>query len=71
MEMFFQIQFALFVLGALFLIGISFYVEHLEGRKDTRKDKYLAIFKTTLVVYTVWFVFSGFYATFFLVYPIG
>ena len=71
MENFFQIQFALFVLGALFLVVFSFYIEYLDGKVDKRKEKYLSIFKTTLVIYTVWFVFSGFYTTFFIVYPIN
>ena len=71
MENFFQIQFALFVLGALFLVVFSFYIEYLDGKMDKRKEKYLSIFKTTLVIYTVWFVFSGFYTTFFIVYPIN
>ncbi len=71
MEQFFQIQFTLFVIGAICLIAISFYVEHLDKKKDIRKDKYLGIFKTTLVVYTVWFIISGFYTTFFIVYPLN
>ena len=71
MEQFFQIQFAVFVMGAVFLIAISFYVEYLDGKNDKRKDRYLGIFKTTLVLYTVWFVFSGFYTTFFIVYPLN
>ena len=71
MENFFQIQFALFALGAAFLVVFSFYIEYLDGKMDKRKEKYLSIFKTTLVIYTVWFVFSGFYTTFFIVYPIN
>lgn len=71
MENYFQIQFALFALGAVFLVVFSFYIEYLDGKMDKRKDKYLSIFKTTLVIYTVWFVFSGFYTTFFIVYPIN
>ena len=71
MEQFFQFQFALFVIGAIYLIAISFYVEHLDKKKDKRRDKYLGIFKTTLVVYTVWFIISGFYTTFFIVYPLN
>ena len=71
MENYFQIQFALFALGAVFLVVFSFYIEYLDGKMDKRKEKYLSIFKTTLVIYTVWFVFSGFYTTFFIVYPIN
>lgn len=68
MEQFFKYQFVLFVLGAVFLLVISFYVEYLDKKNDYRKEKYLGIFKITLVVYTVWFIFSGFYTTFFIVY---
>ena len=70
MDQYFQIQFILFVFGAVFLIAISFYVEYLDKKEDVRKDRYLGIFKTTLVIYSIWFIFSGFYTTFFIVYPI-
>lgn len=69
MEQFFKFQFALLVLGAVFLIAFSFYVEALDRKKDHRKTKYLNIFKTILVVYTIWFVFSGFYFKFFTTLP--
>ena len=59
MEQFFKFQFVLLVLGAIFLISFSFYIETLDRKKDQRKAKYLNIFKTILVVYTIWFVFSG------------
>lgn len=69
MEQFFKIQFVLFVVGAVFLIGFSFYINALDGKKDEKKTKYLNIFKTVLVIYTVWFVFSGFYFKFFTDIP--
>ncbi len=65
MEQFFKFQFMLLVCGAVILIAFSFYIETLDRKKDQRKAKYLNIFKTILVVYTIWFVFSGFYFKFF------
>ena len=61
MEQFFKLQFAVLVIGAVCLICFSFYVESLDRKNDKRKTKYLNIFKTVLVIYTIWFVFSGFY----------
>jgi len=69
MEQFFKFQFMLLVLGAVFLISFGFYIETLDRKKDQRKAKYLNIFKTILVVYTIWFVFSGFYLKFFSYLP--
>ena len=69
MEQFFKLQFAILVIGAVFLIAFSFYVETLDRNKDQRKTRYLNIFKTILVVYTIWFVFSGFYFKFFTDLP--
>jgi len=69
MEQFFKFQFALLVIGAVFLILFSFYIEKLDSLNDQRKAKYLNIFKTVLVVYTIWFVFSGFYFKFFTSLP--
>lgn len=65
MEQFFKFQFVLLVIGAVFLVLWSFYVESLDKKNDPRKEKYLNIFKTVLVVYTVWFVLSSFYIKFF------
>ncbi len=69
MEQFFKFQLVLLVCGAVFLIAFSFYIENLDRKKDQRKAKYLIIFKTILVVYTIWFVFSGFYFKFFSYLP--
>jgi len=69
MEQFFKYQFVLLVFGAVFLIAFSFYIEMLDKKKDPRKLKYLNIFKTILVIFTVWFVFSGFYFKFFTNIP--
>ena len=69
MEQFFKYQFILFVAGAIFLVVWSFYVEALDNRGDKRKNKYLNIFKTALVVYSVWFILSSFYVKFFTVIP--
>jgi len=69
MEQFFKFQFVLLVLGAVGLVALGFYVESLDKRHDTGKDKYLKIFKTLLVVYTIWFILSGFYLKFFTDFP--
>ena len=69
MDQFFKFQFALLVLGAVFLVAWSFYVESLDKKQDERKDKYLNIFKTVLVIYSVWFILSSFYVKFFMDLP--
>ena len=68
MELFWKIQFYVFVIGAVLLIAFSFYVDAIDKRGSVKKGLYLRILKILIVVYSLWFIFSGFYFNFFTDY---
>ncbi|MGI9535165.1 MAG: hypothetical protein ACR2NW_09455 [Thermodesulfobacteriota bacterium] len=61
-------QFVLFVSGTVILVGFSFYVEALDKKGSDKKEPYLKVLKILIVLFSLWFIFSGFYFKFFTGY---
>jgi len=68
MSDFMLFQFILLASGCVFLVGFSFYVEALDKKGSDRKEPYLRVLKILIVVFSLWFIFSGFYFKFFTGY---
>ena len=65
MSDFMLIQLILFVTGAVCLVIFSFYVESLDKKGSDKKEPYLKVLKILIIVFSLWFIFSGFYFKFF------
>ena len=61
-------QLILFTAGAVFLVAFSLYVEALDNRGSDKKEPYLRVLKILIVVFSLWFILSGFYFKFFTGY---
>ena len=68
MSDFMLFQFVLLASGSVFLVGFSLYVDSLDKKGSDKKEPYLKVLKIMIVIFSLWFILSGFYFKFFTNY---